>query len=396
MKMNWLISKRTTGLFAYLLIGFFISFIATIALDSSTCEAEEEPPLPVEDYDVIDHEWAEYPRFYIEDYDTTHPEENEKYKKAVKNALNDWVQACALAWIVNDADDADVTVEWVEDYNDLEKPYNNENNVGTGSKKKVQIVKKDDRGNLMTDTVVDDIARHEFGHVWGLGHSEDEEDVMYKTVITEIEDCGCYAVGPSLLTDRDKKMLDHKFKGLEGDFEHKHQKSNAKPYAYSYLTPRFGDLKKVETQYSGQIVDEEGIPYNYEEDPLTHSFEVLKNGEPNRDSHTVLDIDNIETIQHNLWVNKACHPKDDPKNPAYEFMKKFYTKIEECNCGGSGSKCDTCHPPPHIVGGTAVPVNKYALLASWIGLALVLLSATVATATYIRYRKKKQETLLPR
>jgi len=47
-------------------------------------------------------------------------------------------------------------------------------------------------------------------------------------------------------------------------------------------------------------------------------------------------------------------------------------------------------PPSAPVGGIWIPVDKLALLAPYIGLASTILIATVATAIYIKHRKKKQ------
>jgi hypothetical protein len=75
-----------------------------------------------------------------------------------------------------------------------------------------------------------------------------------------------------------------------------------------------------------------------------------------------------------------------------------------CNCGGGeGCKCPSnckdpnyCGGPPpppgcESGGGVIIPVNKFSLLAPWLGLGSTILVATVATAVYARRVKRRKE-----
>jgi len=48
-------------------------------------------------------------------------------------------------------------------------------------------------------------------------------------------------------------------------------------------------------------------------------------------------------------------------------------------------------PPSPTVGGIIVPVDKFGLLAPYIGLSSTILVATVATAVYVKHVKRRKE-----
>lgn len=59
------------------------------------------------------------------------------------------------------------------------------------------------------------------------------------------------------------------------------------------------------------------------------------------------------------------------------------------NVTGPGPTPTPPTPTPPPIGGTAVPVSKFSLLAPWIALAAVLVSAVVATVVLGRHKKKR-------
>ena len=110
-----------------------------------------------------------------------------KYKNYVKYALDEWRMADDRInyTFVNSDRDADVSVIFVED---LEKKYHEDylgltdyntdrNNIINHSKIQISLLKfKTER---VTEGEIKATIVHEFGHVFGRGHSDNERDIMY-------------------------------------------------------------------------------------------------------------------------------------------------------------------------------------------------------------------------
>jgi len=90
---------------------------------------------------------------------------------------------------------------------------------------------------------------------------------------------------------------------------------------------------------------------------------------------------------------------DDSFSPslAVDSTGKVHIAWEDkTDWAGSGTDYDIFYkwlppPPTPTVGGVWVPVDKFGLLAPYIGLASTILVATVATAIYVKHVKRRKE-----
>ena len=145
--------------------------------------------------------------------------------------------------------------------------------------------------------------------------------------------------------------------------------------------------------YAG-IIDEvriERIPYNVAIDAYCYteaaavSVGITMDGTPTgyNTPHTFTGL----TGTHTFTV-----PSNDPSgHPFKQWSTGSTSTTITVNSGGTYTAYygETPQPPP--VGGVLVPVDKFGLLAPYIGLVSTLIFATVATAIYVKRVKRRKE-----
>ena len=98
---------------------------------------------------------------------------------------------------------------------------------------------------------------------------------------------------------------------------------------------------------------------------------------------------NLYTIEHSngTWIWKPANYTITPENGTWKITSTFQSEFLEPLVEDILLVIKARDPP---VGGIWVPVDKFALLAPYIGLASTILVATAATAIYVKRRKKKR------
>ena len=149
-------------------------------------------------------------------------------------------------------------------------------------------------------------------------------------------------------------------------------------------------------------IEKTGVEYAHEGDTITYHFKVTNNG-----PGTALDVQVIDDILGDLTVYL---PDDTLKvGEVNEFDVTYTVPIPSDDITNTVTVTSTTSdpdltnnqdtwtvaveapPPPPPVGGVWVPINKFELLAPWIGLASLMIVSTVAVSVvYVKHRKKKQ------
>lgn len=333
---------RTALLFILILFLGFFQIYVTMA------EGANDPP--VEDYDVENWAWDTFPIIYIEPFDPNDDEKTKEYNNTIENSVKEWVSKSAVSWLTDDKNQANVIVHWKNDLNDLKKDCPNVGSeaLACANKNNVYILRTIPPCGEITTIVAYNLALHEFGHVWGLGHSKNDNDIMSKS--TEI--CNPLtkqftSVKEDITDNRDKQMLNYKFKGFITDFGT--GTNNNKLIVNYKLDSVLGDLKNVKIRLE-YTIDGNG-PYsiirNREKDKsYTQILSELKKDTPFSTSYTTdKDIKDVKQVELGIYILDAAIPKKDTAKfvgygyPLYDTTGKYYDKTIDLE----PDKCYYCH-----------------------------------------------------
>lgn len=152
--------------------------------------------------------------------------------KIVKKAINDWEKALGELIQFKYTKDEDSNPDIKIDFKKDKGPKVGESVTyfdNTGSIDHVEIsISKKSNSLTLDPSVLEHIAKHEFGHALGLGHAQFPHTLMYPNVdetLTEISACELDSVvyANHLNSNEDDKEKDNFHPMYEGDFECKEE-----------------------------------------------------------------------------------------------------------------------------------------------------------------------------
>lgn len=305
-------------------------------------------------YELEKWSWTTPPIIYIEDVDPNNKDKTTTYKNEVIRAIETWVRDVPIfeydnsqcysvvAWLLDKPDENNkpsVTVKWTDDANFLIKKC--DSTMACASKNEVWLIKNNPDGSDLSSNVIYNIVLHEFGHVWGLKHSEDEKDIMYKysSVTLDLAGQKYESSKEDRLSERDIKMIQEKFKGFCVKLGYDHEEKDKLLIVKYSIASKVGNLNvKIERRY---FINDEDSGKRPPGDPkgdvlIGTNFKYFDH----TDSNT--KIEDVTKLRIMLYISESKIPnvKNAKLIPGIEpfiFQKEFDNIKDECN---------KCHAPP--------------------------------------------------